>query len=72
MRSVYGKECPKHPEMAGRRYLQSNNCIKCHNERSRANHAKRKERLEELLEAAHQLRHTNQRLDEALKAMGYE
>lgn len=42
MRSVYGKECEKHPELAGRRYLPNNNCIKCHSESMKAQHAKRK------------------------------
>lgn len=71
MKSFYGTECPKHPELAGRRYLQSSNCIKCHNERSKAHHAKRKELLEELLEAAHQARQWSPRLDKALEAYGY-
>lgn len=71
MNSFYGGECPKHPELAGRRYAKNNNCIKCHNERGRANYARRKELLEELLEAAHQVRQGSPRLDKALEAYGY-
>jgi hypothetical protein len=71
MKSFYGGVCAKHPELAGRRYLQSSNCIKCHNERMRARYAKRKELLEELLEAAHQARQWSSRLDKALEAYGY-
>jgi hypothetical protein len=71
MKSKYGQVCAKHPELAGRRYLLSNNCIKCHNERSKANHARRKALLEELLEAAHQARQWSPRLDKALEAYGY-
>lgn len=71
MKAFYGGICQKHPELAGRRYLQSSNCIKCHNERSKANYARRKELLEELLEAAHQARQWSPRLDAALEAYGY-
>lgn len=71
MNSFYGGECSKHPELAGRRYALNNNCIKCHNERSKANYARRKELLEELLEAAHQARQRSPRLDKALEAYGY-
>ena len=71
MKSFYGGECAKHPELAGRRYLQSSNCIKCHNERGKAAYAKRKELLQELLEAAHQARQWSSRLDKALKEYGY-
>jgi hypothetical protein len=42
MRSVYGKECAKHPELAGRRYLPSNTCIECQRELNRAGNARRK------------------------------
>lgn len=71
MKSFYGGVCAKHPELAGRRYLHSSNCIKCHNERSKANHARRKELLAELLAAAHQARQRSTRLDKALEAYGY-
>jgi hypothetical protein len=71
MRSKYGQICAKHPELEGRRYIPSNGCIKCHNELSRANHARRRELLQEVLEAAHQARQWSTRLDEALKAYGY-
>lgn len=71
MNSFYGGVCDKHPELSGRRYALNNNCIKCHNERSRANHARRKELLDELLEAAHQARQWSTRLDKALEAYGY-
>lgn len=57
MKSVYGKECPKHPELAGRRYVPGNGCIKCRNESSKRNNAKikverkaRDERLAKCLE----------------------
>jgi hypothetical protein len=42
MRSVYGKDCPKHPELAGRRYLPNNNCIGCHSERMKRDNLRRK------------------------------
>lgn len=42
MRSVYGKECPNHPELLGRRYLPNNACIKCHSEWNKVAHLKRK------------------------------
>lgn len=42
MRSVYGKECAKHPELAGRRYLPNNNCIGCHSERMKRDNLRRK------------------------------
>lgn len=71
MNSFYGGVCAKHPELAGRRYSLNNNCIKCHNARSRARYAKRKDLLEELLEAAHQARQWSPRLDKALEAYGY-
>lgn len=71
MNSFYGGVCDKHPELGGRRYALNNNCIKCHNERGRARYAKRKELLEELLEAAHQARQWSPRLDKALEAYGY-
>lgn len=42
MRSTYGLICHKHPELAGRRYLPNNACIKCHSEWNKAAHIKRK------------------------------
>lgn len=71
MRSVYGKECPKHPEMAGRRYLPNNNCIKCHSEAMKVHNARRRAALMELIEAAKEVRNSSARVDEALKAMGH-
>ena len=52
MRSVYGKECAKHPELAGRRYLPNLACIKCHSDQNRERHAARKKALNELIESA--------------------
>lgn len=43
MRSVYGKECAKHPELAGRRYLPNSNCIGCHKEEMKVRHGRSKE-----------------------------
>lgn len=43
MRSVYGKECAKHPELAGRRYLPNSNCIGCHKEEMKVRHSRIKE-----------------------------
>ena len=71
MRSVYGKECEKHPEMAGRRYLPNNNCIKCHSESMKVHNARRRAALLELIEAAKEVRGSSARVDEALKAMGH-
>jgi len=68
--SVYGSECAKHPELAGRRYALNNNCIKCHNERGRALHAKRKLQLAELIAAALEAPSTP-RLTAALEALGH-
>lgn len=42
MRSVYGKECATHPELAGRRYLPSNTCIECQRELNREGNKRRK------------------------------
>lgn len=42
MRSVYGDECPKHPELAGRRYLPNKVCIRCHNDAMKVQHTNRK------------------------------
>jgi hypothetical protein len=42
MRSVYGKDCAKHPEFAGRRYLPNNNCIGCHRESMKEQSQRRK------------------------------
>lgn len=70
MSTFYGKECSKHPETLGRRYAGSTNCIKCHNERSRANHARRKLLLDELFAAAVAQPDKSERLQRALEAMG--
>lgn len=72
MISKYGKVCPKHPDAHGRRYTPSNACIKCHNERTKANHQKRKLLMVELIEAASEARGYSGRLDAALKDLGYE
>lgn len=70
MNSFYGGECAKHPELAGRRYALNNNCIKCHNERGRLLHVRRKALLNELIEAALECGGTP-RLVAALEAMGH-
>lgn len=44
MRSIYAEDCPKHPELAGRRYLPNKVCIKCHSDAMKVQHAKRKAR----------------------------
>jgi hypothetical protein len=67
---MYGNECEKHPELAGRRYLPNMACIKCHSEQNKEQHARRRLALLELIEAAKQLRDSSPRIDEALKAMG--
>lgn len=82
MRSVYGKECEKHPELAGRRYLPNNNCIKCHSESMKAQHAKRKkaqeardERLARclaLLESARYMISDNELLMDIVKELNHE
>lgn len=69
MRSKYGQVCPKHPELHGRRYIPSNGCIKCHNELTKANHRKRKEKIDELIAAAKEAPQTP-RLTAAINAMG--
>jgi hypothetical protein len=69
MRSVYGKECEKHPELAGRRYLPNLACIKCHSIQNKDRHAARKLALNELIAAAIEAPQTP-RLTAALKAMG--
>ena len=69
MRSVYGKECAKHPELAGRRYLPNNNCIKCHSESMKEHNARRRRALLELIDAALEAPQTP-RLSAALRAMG--
>lgn len=71
MRSKYGQVCPKHPELQGRRYIPSNGCIKCHNELTKANHRKRKEKLDELIAAAIEVRGASPRLCAALEALGH-
>lgn len=70
MNSFYGGECAKHPELAGRRYALNNNCIKCHNERGRLLHVRRKQLLAELIEAALEVT-DYPRLTAALEAMGH-
>lgn len=70
MRSVYGKECAKHPELAGRRYLPNLACIKCHSDQNRERHLVKKAAMKELFEAASALRHASPRLNAALEAIG--
>lgn len=70
MRSKYGQVCDKHPELAGRRYIPNNNCIKCHSEQNKVQHARRRALMVELLEAADEIRFREPRLDAALQAMG--
>jgi len=69
MRSTYGKECAKHPELAGRRYLPNLACIKCHSEQNKERHAIRRRALLELIDAALEAPQTP-RLSAALRAMG--
>lgn len=71
MRSFYGKECPKHPEWAGRRYLPSGCCIGCQRQLNRDGNARRRDQLKELIAAAMESPQTI-RLTKALEAMGYE
>lgn len=71
MRSKYGQVCAKHPELHGRRYIPSNACIKCHNERTKLNHQRRKALIAELIAAAREAPQTP-RLTAALEAFGYE
>lgn len=71
MRSKYGQVCAKHPELHGRRYIPSNGCIKCHNERTKLNHQRRKELLAELIAAAIEVRGYSGRLDKALTELGH-
>lgn len=70
MNSFYGGECAKHPELAGRRYSLNNNCIKCHNARTKLNYERRKGLFNELIEAALECGGTP-RLIAALEAMGH-
>lgn len=70
MRSFYGDECSKHPELAGRRYLPNRACIKCHSEQNKEQHARRKRLLTELIDAALEAPKTS-RLSAALEALGY-
>lgn len=72
MKSKYGQECPKHPELAGRRYIPSNACIKCHSERMRGYHALKKSQMNELIAAAIEVRGNHGRIDKALKELGYD
>ena len=69
MRSFYGDECAKHPEVAGRRYLPNRACIKCHSEQNKVQHAKRRIALLELIAAAKEAPQTP-RLTAAINAMG--
>ena len=69
MRSFYGDECAKHPEVAGRRYLPNRACIKCHSEQNKIQHAKRRLALLELIAAAKEAQQTP-RLTAAINAMG--
>lgn len=69
MRSVYGAECPKHPEVAGRRYLPNRACIKCHSIQNKERHAARKAAIDELIAAAIEAKQTP-RLTAAIRAMG--
>lgn len=71
MMSKYGQVCPKHPELHGRRYIPSNGCIKCHNELTKSNHRKRKEKIDELIAAAIEVRQASARLNGALEALGH-
>ena len=70
MRSFYGDECAKHPEIAGRRYLPNRACIKCHSEQNKIRHAANRAAILELIAAAQSARWLSTRLDEALQAMG--
>lgn len=70
MRSKYGQVCEKHPELAGRRYIPSNGCIKCHNENTKKNHDRRRALMNELFDAAEEIRFKEPRLHAALEALG--
>jgi hypothetical protein len=70
MRSFYGDECAKHPEIAGRRYLPNRACIKCHSAQNKERHVIKQAKLKELFEAASMLRRVSPRLDAALQALG--
>jgi hypothetical protein len=70
MRSKYGQVCEKHPELAGRRYIPNNNCLKCHSESMKIHNDRRRGYLLELIAAAQESRHCSPRLDAALQAMG--
>jgi len=70
MRSFYGKDCAKHPEWAGRRYLPSGCCVGCQRELNRAGNARRRDQMKELIAAAIEAPKTP-RLEAALSAMGY-
>ena len=69
MRSFYGDECAKHPEIAGRRYLPNRACIKCHSEQNKIRHAANRAAILELIAAAQEAVQTP-RLSAALKALG--
>lgn len=69
MRSFYGDECAKHPEIAGRRYLPNKACIKCHSEQNKERHAAKRAATLELIAAAIEAPQTP-RLTTAIKAMG--
>ena len=70
MRSTYGKECAKHPELAGRRYLPNLACIKCHSDQNRERHLVKQEKMKDLFEAADEARHISPRLNASLEALG--
>lgn len=69
MRSTYGKECARHPELAGRRYLPNLACIKCHSESMKEHNDRRRNALLELIAAAQEVRLREPRIDAALKDM---
>jgi len=69
MRSKYGQVCDKHPELAGRRYVPNNSCIKCHSEQNKDQHARRRKAVLELIDAAQEIRFREPRIDAALKEM---
>lgn len=52
MKSFYGRECEKHPEWAGRRYLPSGCCIGCQRQLNRDGNARRRDQFKALIEAA--------------------
>ena len=71
VKSVYAKECPRHPELAGRRYLANHACIKCHNEDGRNRAALKRLALKELIAAAIEVQDASPRLRKALEVLGH-